>query len=235
MPFPLALVGLIPNLLGYWQKKQEMQLRWWELILSVGRDLFKFVVANIKVICIVLIVAYCLLHYLSLRNQLGNAKEDKAKAEQALIAHINGDAEAARVRDVENEAKRIHGKLQVLALQRSHKEQVITILTHANKSIEKVKKDAENEKTLTDSKLIAMRDGLQLSVQRQADSATFGLSSDEQDRLAIGNSDTTVLERLHEAEADLTACQEAGAIAASDYNYCYGYVRSEQKRLGVEP
>jgi hypothetical protein len=234
MPFPFALVGLIPNLLGYWQKKQEMQLRWWELIFSVGKDLVKFVVANIKVICIVLIVAYCLLHYLSLRNQLVKAKEGRATAEKALIAHIEGDAEAARVRDVENEAKRIHGKLQVLALQRSHKNEKVAILTHANKAIDKVKKDAENEKKLTDSKLASAYDGLRLAIQRQADSATFGLSSDERDRLARGNDNATLLERLHEAETDLEVCQEAGAIAASDYNLCYGYVKSEQKRLGVE-
>ena len=48
---------------------------------------------------------------------------------------------------------------------------------------------------------------------------------------ASADSDATLLGQV---QNELAVCQEAGAVCASDYNFCYGYVKSEQKRLGVE-
>jgi hypothetical protein len=222
-----AALAIIPSILGWYRAKQEAQMAWYKIMWEATCNITKFVIKNAWMIFKVLVLLWVLWQW----NADYNGRVD---AEKALIAHVANDAEAARQRDIENEVKRVNGKLQVMALQRSHREQTIAILTHANKTIDKLKKDAKDEKTLNDSKLAAMRDGLQLAVQRQADSSTFGLSSHEQDRFAIGNGDATLLGQLHEAQTDLEVCQEAGAVCTADYNYCRDYVKSQHKKIGVE-
>jgi hypothetical protein len=81
MAFPLlSVLSVIPNLLSYWQKKQEMQLRWYELGYSVLKDVVTFTVAHIRIILIGLVLAYCLICYFKATHEAKQATIAKNQA-----------------------------------------------------------------------------------------------------------------------------------------------------------
>jgi hypothetical protein len=116
MAFPiLTLLGFIPNLLSYWQKKQEMKLRWFELIFSIFKDLLAFTIAHWRVILTLLILGYCLFSW-----HLAVKRADKAElALSTFKAEIQRATETQRL---QNEIKKTQGENDARAIELEHKQ-----------------------------------------------------------------------------------------------------------------
>lgn len=216
MAFPLAILGFIPNLLTYWQKQQELKLRWYELIVKVTCDLIRFIIAHIRIICICLILALGTIHYLSLRAKVNVAKSETIVAKKALIEHVEADRTAAVKREAENKLNKILAQKKTDAIESKHSAEINLILS----------KGKSNE-ILTHRTISNLRSGLFHKIEGYE---AKRLLENDTDKFTSTDSHATVLESLQQ---ELATCKEAGAIAASDYNFCYNYVHIQQSILGV--
>lgn len=221
---PLAILGFIPNLFSYWQKKQEMQLRWFELIYSVLRDLLAFTIAHIRVILIGLILGYCLFIYFKAVNRANLATIEKQRAIKALDDKINSDIEEAKKRDAEN-------RLNTILLQKKTDAEIDKYKSALN-AIYAKQKGLKNEIAITQRDINNWRERVRLELESKTIQATRVLE-DDTNRLASRDSDATIPRPVHEVEGELIVCKEAGAICAADYNLCKSYVDIQQSKLGV--
>jgi hypothetical protein len=222
MAFPiLSVLGFIPNLLGYWQKKQEMQLRWFELIFSIFKDLLAFTIAHIRIILIGLILGYCLLNYLKAVNQAKTAIKEKDQAVKALDDKINADIAEAKKRDAENRLNTILLQKKTDAEIEKYKSQIALIISKGKSN------EAISNRTINN-----WRERVRLELESKTIQAARMFENDT-DRSARQNSDTTLSRPIHEVQTELEVCQEAGAIAAADYNLCKSYVDHQQSIIGV--
>lgn len=228
MAFPLALLGFIPNLISYYQKKQEMQLRWWELIYSVVKDLLTFIIAHIRIILIGLVLAYCLFQYLSAVHYGKSENKLKIVAQKALSDRVKADKEAAQKREAENRLKEILAQKKTDVETAKHDDALATIAR-----LSKLNKGLKNETTINRRDIANFRDGLSLAIRREEDRATTRMLGNDTDRLTERDGDTAISRPVHEVEAELEVCKEAGALAAADYNFCKSYVDIQQSKLGV--
>jgi hypothetical protein len=225
MPFPiLSVLGFIPNLLGYWQKKQEMQLRWFELIFSVIKDLLAFTIAHIRIILIGLILGYCLFIYFKAVNTAKLAIIEKQRAVKALEDKTNADIAEAKKRDAEN-------RLNTILLQKKTDAEIGKYKSALN-AIYAKQKGLKNEITINERDIANWRERVRLELESKTIQAAR-VFEDDTNKLASRDSDATILRPVHEVEAELESCQEAGAIAAADYNLCKSYVDIQQSKLGV--
>lgn len=225
MAFPiLSVLGFIPNVLSYWQKKQEMQLRWFELIFSIFKDLLAFTIAHIRIILIGLILGYCLLVYLKAVNTAKKAIKEKEQAVKALDDKINADIAEAKKRDAEN-------RLNTILLQKKTDAELAKYKS-ALDAIYLKQKGLKNEIAISQRDINNWRDRVRIAVEKQANQ-TNGVFKNDTDRSAKQNSDTTLPRPIHEVQTELEVCQEAGAIAAADYNLCKSYVDHQQSIIGV--
>jgi hypothetical protein len=220
----LSVLSFIPNLLGYWQKKQEMQLRWFELIFSVIKDLLAFIIAHIRIILIGLILGYCLFIYFKAVNRANLATIEKQRAIQALDDKINADVAEAKKRDAEN-------RLNTVLLQKKTDAEVDKYKSALN-AIYAKQKGLKNEITINQRDIANWRERVRLELESKTIQATRVLE-DDTNKLADRDSDATLPRPVHEVEAELEVCKEAGAIAAADYNLCKSYVDIQQSKLGV--
>lgn len=222
---PLAILGFIPNLLGYWQKKQEMKLRWFELIFSVLRDVLAFTIAHIRIILIGLILGYCLFIYFKAVNKANLATLEKQRAIQALDDKINSDIAEAKKRDAEN-------RLNTILLQKKTDAEIEKYKSALN-AIYAKQKGLENEIAINQRDIANWRERVRIEVSKQTIEAPRVLEDDTY-RIASRDSDTALSRSIHEIEAELIVCKEAGAICAADYNLCKSYVDIQQSKLGVQ-
>jgi hypothetical protein len=222
MAFPiLSVLSFIPNLLGYWQKKQEMQLRWFELIFSIIKDLLAFTIAHIRVILVLLILGYCLFNYLKALNHAKTATKEKEQAVKALNDKINSDIAEAKKRDAEN-------RLNTILLQKKTDAEIAKYKSALNVIYAK-QKGLKNEISINKRDIANWRERVRLELESKTIQAAR-LSENDTDRLAIRDSNTALLEPISK---ELEVCQEAGAICAADYNLCKSYVDNQQSIIGV--
>lgn len=217
----LSVLGLIPNLLGYWQKKQEMQLRWFELIFSIIKDLLAFTIAHIRVILVLLILGYCLFNYLKALNQAKTAIKEKEQAIKVLNDKINADIAEAKKRDAEN-------RLNTILLQKKTDAEIAKYKSALNVIYAK-QKGLKNEISINKRDIANWRERVRVELESKTIQAAR-VSENDTDRLAIRDSNTTLLEPISK---ELEVCQEAGAICAADYNLCKSYVDNQQSIIGV--
>jgi hypothetical protein len=227
-----AVLGVIPSIMGWYRAKQEAQMVWYKIIWEAICNITKFIWNNFWLVVKIIAVLYVLLQWYGAVNERNAEHELRLAADNALAEHIEFDAMAQRYRSEELKMLAEKGKKEAADRDAVHKYDLAQIIIHSKQK----EAQYETDKKLTDARLIAYRDGLSLAVQRQAaSSATERLPSNEQDRLTSRDNHTTVPEQLQEAQDALDVCQEAGAMAAADYNLARDYILSEQKRLGVEP
>lgn len=222
MAFPiLSVIGFIPNLLGYWQKKQEMQLKWYELGYSVLKDVTTFIIAHIRIILIGLILAYILLSYLNAKSVAKQATIEKNQAIKALNDKYNQDIEEAKKRDAENRLNTILLQKKTDAEIEKYKSQIALI----------VSKGKSNE-AIANRTIHNLRERVRLELESKTIQAARVLENDT-NRFASRDSDTAVSRPISEIESELEVCQEAGAICAADYNLCKSYVDIQKSKIGV--
>lgn len=220
----LSVLGLIPNLLGYWQKKQEMQLRWFELIFSIIKDLLAFTIAHIRIILVLLILGYCLFNYLKALNQAKIAIKEKEQAVKTLNDKINADIAEAKKRDAEN-------RLNTILLQKKTDAELAKYRS-ALDAIYLNQKGLKNEIAISLRDIANWRDRVRNAIEEQTNQ-TNGVFKNDTSGSARQNSDATLPRPVHEIQTELEVCQEAGAIAAADYNFCKSYVENQQSIIGV--
>jgi hypothetical protein len=222
MAFPiLSVLSFIPNLLGYWQKKQEMQLRWFELIFSIIKDLLAFTIAHLRVILVLLILGYCLFNYLKALNQAKTAIKEKEQAVKVLNDKINSDIAEAKKRDAEN-------RLNTILLQKKTDAEIAKYKSALNVIYAK-QKGLKNEISINKRDIANWRERVRVELESKTIQAARVFKNDT-DRLAIRDSNTALLEPISK---ELEVCQEAGAICAADYNLCKSYVDNQQSIIGV--
>ncbi len=225
MAFPiLSVLGFIPNLLGYWQKKQEMQLRWYELGYSVLKDIVTFTIAHIRIILIGMVLAYCLISYLKATHQAKQATIEKNQAIKALNDKINADIAEAKKRDAEN-------RLNTISLQKKTDAEIEKYKSALN-AIYAKQKGLKDEIAINQRDINNWRERVRLELESKTIQAARVLE-DDNNRLTSSDSYTAVSRPIHEVEAELIVCKEAGAICAADYNLCKSYVDVQQSKLGV--
>lgn len=217
---PLALLGFIPNLFTYWQKQQELKLRWYELIVKVTCDLVRFIIAHIRVILIVLIVALGTIHYLSLRAKVNVAKSETIVAKKALIEHIEADSAEAKKREAENKLNKILAQKKTDADVAKHNAEINLILSKGKTN------EIFNHHTISN-----LRSGLRHKIEGYQ---AAGLLENDANRTTKSDGNTALPRPISEIETELATCKEAGAIAAADFNFCKSYVETQQSILGVE-
>jgi hypothetical protein len=225
MAFPLAILGLIPNLFSYWQKKQEMQLRWFDLIFSIIKDLAAFTIAHIRIILIGLVLGYCLFNYIKAVNQAKTAIKQKDAAIKELDDKNNADIAAAKKRDAENRLNAILLQKKTTAEIEAHAAALKAIYLSKEKGL-------KNEIDISKRDVSNWRERVRLEVEKQTIQAA-GVLDNDADRLAGRDNDATVFRSVQDIAAELEVCKEAGAIAAADYNLCKSYVDIQQSKLGV--
>ena len=218
---PLAILGFIPNLFSYWQKKQEMKLRWYELGYSILKDIVAFTIAHIRIILIGLVLAYCLMCYLKATHQAKQATIEKNQAIKALNDKIQSDIEEAKKRDAEN-------RLNTILLQKKTDAEIDKYKSALN-AIYAKQKGLKNEISINERDINNWRERVRLEVDKQIIEAAR-VSENDTNRLASQDSDAALSRPISE---ELKACQEAGAICAADYNLCKGYVDTQQSIIGV--
>lgn len=223
MAFPiLSVLGFIPSLLGYWQKKQEMQLRWYELGYSVLKDVATFIIAHIRIILIGLILGYILLSYLNAKSEAKQATIEKNQAIKALNDKYNQDIEEAKKRDAEN-------RLNTILLQKKTDAEIEKYKSALN-AIYAQKKGLENEIAINQRDIANWRERVRLELESKTIQAAR-MSENDTNRITSRDSNTALSEPISK---ELETCQEAGAICAADYNLCKSYVETQQSIIGVK-
>jgi hypothetical protein len=221
-----ALITIVPSIFGWYRAKKEAQMVWYKIIWEAICNITVFVIKNFWAITKFIAFMYVILQW--------HAEADARKASDKLViatqakydAHLEDDKKAHKVRAAEIKAKDAQAAREIAALEAQHKIDKSNILMKGKKHEE-----------ITDSMLIAARDALRLSTERQAAAAAARLPRYGQGNFTEEYSNTTVLgllEGLKQTEEELAVCQEAGAYCAADYNYCYGYVKSQQSIIGVK-
>lgn len=224
---PLPLLAIIPSIFSWYQKKQEMQMRLYEIAWDALKEITTFILRNWRVILkwlmVLAILAYVLAlyaHSKRLASEIITLKADKAQIQLNFNNYVESIAKLAAEREAEIKVKSDIAKKELAAIDQTHKKIISQILLKGKKN-----------ETLSNSMLVAGRDGLRLAIERESSRRK---SENDADRLAERDGNTNLLGRVSESDAELALCKEAVAIAASDYNYCKAYVDSQMKKIGVE-
>jgi sensor c-di-GMP phosphodiesterase-like protein len=212
-----ALLGFIPKLLDYKLRKQELQLSWFQLILSVGKDLFKFIGAHIKFFIVLAILTIGLTHYISLKRAISAAKSETIVAKKALIAHVESDRAEAVKREALNKLNAMLAQKKTDASEAAHKAELSMIIKKGKQNEIISNRDISNAR----SQLLHAVEGYEAK----------RLLENDTDRLTSADDHATIFRQLQD---ELAVCKEAGAIAAADYNYCKSYVDIQQSVIGVQ-
>lgn len=171
-------------------------------------------------VLIPLAIAILTLIYInSLRSDIASANKQQAVAEKALIDHVKSDSQAAKQREAENKLNAILARKKTDADLAKHKSELSKIIA----------KGQSNE-TVSNRVISNYRDSLRDKISSQA---AIRLPKNDTNRVACTDSNTAVFRPIHEIEAELATCKEAGAVAAADYNLCKSYVDNQQSILGV--
>lgn len=161
--------------------------------------------------------------FLYIRGSIIKSERDEA------LATINAMQEAAFKRDVEVTLLTERGKRAVEALTQSHDEQIAQLL----------EAKANDKKTISN-----LRGNLSNSLRDKADNYHSIMSNDDTNQSASTDIDTDSDRTYKDADTDyrvmylgaqsyIETLEQAGAIAAADYNLCRDYVIGEQSRIGV--
>jgi hypothetical protein len=217
---PLPLLTIIPSIFSWYQKKQEMQMRLYEIVWEATKEITKFLVRNRRVIfkwlmvlailaCVLLSYAYCA----SLERKIITLNDEKQQIQLKFNDYVNSIAKLAAEREAENKIKSEQGKKEVLSLVDAHK-----------KTIAKIEKGYANEKTLANSKLNSLRDGLRLALEREN-----SLRLPENDiNGTISANDTS------RSAARCDTIETAAKLCAADFRLWRDYALGQQKIIGVE-
>jgi hypothetical protein len=175
-----------------------------------------FILDHWKASLAVAILAVSLIHYIGLKRAISSAKKEVVLAQKALLDHVNADKEAAKKREAENRLNAILAQKKTDALEAQHKAELSLI----------VQKGASHE-IASKRTITHLRNELRERIEGYQ---AAGVLENDTDRLVSDHSDTALLKRVQE---ELATCKEAGAIAAADYNFCKGYVDTQQSIIGV--
>ncbi len=172
-----------------------------------------------RVLLPALIAIVILIYINSLRSDISRANKREAVANKALIDHVEADSQAAKKREAENKLNAILAQKKTAADLAKHKAELSKIIA----------KGKTNE-AITNRVISNYRDSLRDKISSQA---AIRLLEDDTNRLASTDNNATVLRPIHEIEAELATCKEAGAVCAADYNLCKSYVDNQQSIIGV--
>jgi len=184
---------------------------------SILSALIAFFIKHWRVLIPFLIVVATILYIASLRAS-------NARLEAKYNDYVQLNVELAEKRKIENAQKADQGKREVAELTELHNKEIELILLD--------KKGLKNEVDTNQRTIANLRDRLSKQI---SDYEAARLSSNDVYRVTESDSNATIFRKLQEVEGELMVCREAGAVAASDYNFCKAYVDKEQARLGVEP
>jgi Tfp pilus assembly protein PilX len=212
-----AMLGFIPKLLDYKLRKQELQLGWFQLVVSVGKDLCKFIGAHIKLFIVLAILTIGVTHYIGLKRAISVAKSETIVAKKALIDHVESDIAEAVKREALNKLNAMLAQKKTDAINAAHKAELSLILQKGKQNEIISNRDISNAR----SKLLHTVEGYEAK----------RLLENDTDRLTSADNHATIFRQLQE---ELAVCKEAGAIASADYNYCKSYVDIQQSVIGVE-
>lgn len=177
---------------------------------SVIASAFSFILTHWKLFLVLAILAYAYYQFNALQTQ----RDDAISA----LNHLNQSIERETIkREAENKIKAELGKLQVKNLTEKHQQE-----------LQSIQKGLKNEIAINKRDIANYRDSLRTTIESYQ---STGLPENDTNRIAESDDNTTVLRRV---QAELATCKEAGAVSASDYNFCKSYVDSEQNRLGIE-
>jgi len=183
---------------------------------SFFSGVFKFIIANWRIVIPALIAIAVILYIASLR-----ATNARLEAKYNDYVQLNVELDAKR--KIENAQKAEQGKREVAELTNTHQQELAYILNE--------KKGLKNEVDTSKRTIADLRSKL---LKQSSDYEAIRLSSNDSHRFTAADSNTALFGKLQEVEGELMVCREAGAISASDYNFCKSYVDKEQARLGVE-
>lgn len=217
---PLPLLTIIPSIFNWYQKKQEMQMRLYEIAWEATKEITTFFVRNWRVIfkwlIAIAILAYVLLlraHSARLASEIITLNDEKQQIQLKFNDYVNSIAKLAAEREAENKIKSEQGKEEVLSLLDSHK-----------KTIAKIEKGYANEKTLANSKLNSLRDGLRLALEREN---SLRLPGNDINGTISANDTSRSAVRCETIEA-------AAKLCAADFRLWRDYALGQQKIIGVE-
>lgn len=148
----------------------------------------------------------------------------KSERDDALDT-IEEMQEAALKREAEVKLLTEQGKRAVESLTQSHDEQIAQLL----------ESKANDKKTISN-----LRGNLANRLRDKADNYHSIMPNDDTNQSTSADSDTATIEPEKDyrmmylgAQSYIETLEQAGAIAAADYNLCRDYVIGEQSRIGV--
>lgn len=180
---------------------------------SVLSAIIGFCIAHYRIVIPLLIAIVTIVYISSLR-----ASNERLEAKYNAYVQLN--VELSEKRKIENAQKAEQGKRDVEELTQTH-----------NIELGLIAKGFKNEIDNSERTIANLRHRLSKQI---SDYETIRLSSNDENRLTERDSQSALFRKLQEVEGELMVCREAGAVAASDYNFCKSYVDKEQARLGVE-
>lgn len=187
-------------------------------LFNMKMQIATFIIDRWRIILPLAILSLTLLHVHSLRNQVSAAKADTIVAKKALIDYVEANSQAAKKREAENKLNAILLQKKTDADLAKYKSQLALVISKGKSN------EAISNRTITN-----YRDGLRLAIEREA----ARLLENDTNRLAEGNGNAALPRPIHECEAEIMVCKEAGAVCAADYNLCYNYVNNQQSIIGV--
>jgi hypothetical protein len=216
----MFIFTLLPSILGWYKAKQEAQMKLYQIAWEATKAITVFIVRNWLVILkwsiAIAIISYVLslrAHNVRLASEITELNNEKAHIQRNFNDYVNAIAKLAEEREAEIKLKSEQGKKETANLLAAHR-----------KSVTKILKGSANEKTLNDSKLNAMRDGLRLALERE--NSPRLPENDINTGLSIDDTSGSVA-RCETIEAAATLC-------AADFSLWRDYALDQQKRIGVE-
>lgn len=192
---------------------------WRTFVLDAVLKISAFTIAHIRIIlpvAIILYMAWC----------VHAANAHSANIQRQFNNHLAEDAKKAE------EARKLRTKLFLLAEAKAYLANVTyqntqaTLLANAKSKLSQEIRSHEDDRNHFNNRVNSYRDGLQIAVSRYASAenqlaAIQGSGTDSHPTLSGCADQKESIQYLTER---VNVCEEAGAMCAADYNYCYGYV-----------
>lgn len=185
-------------------------------LFNMRMQIATFIIERWRVLSVLAILALGAIHYLSLCNQVNSANKQKITAQKALIEHIEIDSAAAKKREADNKLNAILAQKKTAASAAQHQAEISLIVSKGKSN------EIASKRTITN-----LRSELRNRIEGYE---AARLLKNDTSGLADRNSDPALFGQLQE---ELAVCKEAGAIAASDFNFCKSYVDIQQSVIGV--
>jgi hypothetical protein len=222
-----TILGFIPKLLDYKLRKQELQLGWFQLVLSVGKDICKFIGAHIKVFIVLAILTIGLTHYIGLKRAITASNAAKITAQKALLDHVQADSDAAKKREAEN-------KLNARLAQKktdANKSAYDAMIARLELNREKLEKDLHNEK----SNIMRLYANARKLRDNQDSASSAGVSEIPlSTELLAERSDNNAIITLVDSSKETTANYNDLMQTWLDYCNIYGCQDIQQSVTGVQ-